>query len=964
MNTILTTTLTNKVFVEKKFLEEIQEKEIKIELVCILQSLINLGKQFNNRFIAMEQDVFLDTQSGLLFPDFSKNEFLYITLNAFCEYLKGYKKGKIVNDSLKKALKVYNFEGRLLNGFELDIFKDKNFPCKSTIHYWDLSSHSGIKKIQYVYDDSVKSRGKVFSFNCFSREKSYYEFRGGTSYGIVVPVYDFFKFKKKYPFSISELFSFVKLLIEKGLTPKDIPDFDKIKKLIEKYKESIVVKGNQIVLKKVDEKRESSDLNVQKSISLQTSVTEFLLTCDEKRANLSPYTENLLTDLNAGHWELFEQQSKQFDEKWCEVELQKKLVARPPEMDIKESGICAIDFGTSSTVVVCRNRGERMLRIGTGDYSKAPVLSDYENPTVIELRDIISFIDAYNNRIGRPFTKWEQMTVSHQARERLFQDKTAQSFKKVFSELKQWAYDSSERYHLCDDKGFELTLNAFNKLEDNDFNPIEYYAYYLGLYINNMFNGIYMEYILSFPVKYPKEIRDRILDSFSKGLKKSLPPSILTNKELMETFSIYYGASEPAAYAACALKELGKVNKNLIPSKNKPIHFAVFDFGGGTTDFDYGIWRLPTPTDKGRWNYIIEHFHAEGDVNLGGEKLLQLIAYRVYKDNIQIMREKQVPFVLPPEETPFEGSELLLDCSDEAYMNLNRLSNALRPIWEDPKGEKAKEIANEEYNILLFTRNGLSNFSLRVNVEALQNELKKRIRRGIDSFFIGMWHAFDKNIGNGTSAVKINILLAGNSCKSELVQAVFKEAIEEEISKIKTTVNKIGKNLFNLHMPLEYSKTDNSKFEQTPTGKTGVAFGLLDCRRGGSDVKVIDRNLDKKQEAPFIYFLGLNGRTDNFEVVIAKDVGYDQWCFFREIESFENHFELYYTSEANALDNNMSLYDINEPKRCRVRFNNRKDGMIFIKKIAPKIIEYTVAESEEDLRNGKTIAEISTCVLG
>ncbi len=956
MNTTLTTISTNKAFIEKSVFWEIQEKNVE----SLKQLLNSIRKQLNNRFIVMNQDVFLDTKSGLLFPDFGKNEFLYLNLSKFCSFLEKFKQGEKSNEDLNNALKIHNFEGRFLKGREIDILKDKDFPYRSQIHIRDLDGRSGNKRLKYIFDDSVLKRGRIFNY-----EFELYEIRGEKSYGVIIPVYDFFKFKKKPPFPIYELYSFIKIMEEKGLSPKGVHDFEEAKRLIKKFGDMIVVKENQIILKKkaADESKLIANLQTRKDNNYQKAVTDYLLTCDEKRANLSPYPENILTDFNAGHWELFEQPLEQPNDNQIEIELEKELIARPPEKDIKDSGICAIDFGTSSTVVVCRNRGEKLLRIGTGDYSKAPVLSDYENPTVIELRDIIGFNKAYNCRIGRPFTKWEQMTVSHQARERLFQDKRAQSFKKVFNELKQWAYDPNGKYHLCDDNGFDFTLNEFNKLENNDFNPIECYAYYLGLYINNMYNGIYVEYILSFPVKYPKEIRDKILVSFSKGLKKSLPPSILKNKNLMETFNVYYGASEPAAYAACALKELGKANKNLVPSKNKPIYFAVFDFGGGTSDFDYGIWRLPNSDDKGRWNYVIEHFRAEGDVNLGGEKLLKLLAYHVYKDNLQAMREKQVPFVLPTEETAFEGSEMLLDFSDEAYMNLNRLSNAVRPIWEEPNSEKAKAIANEKFDILLFTRKGLENFSLQINVEELQTKLKKRIRRGIDSFFIGLWHAFDNNFGSSSSSIRINILLAGNSCKSELVQDVFKQAIEEEKHKIKESVNKNSKNLFVLHFPLGYEQIDNNKFDQIPTGKTGVAFGLLDCRRGGSDVKVIDKNLDERMEAPFIYYLGINGRTDNFEVVIAKDVGYDQWCFFREIEAFENYFELYYTSEANALDNNMSLFDVNEPKRCRLHFKNRKDGMIFIKKIAPKIIKYTVAESEEDLRDGKTIAEIDTCEL-
>ena len=55
------------------------------------------------------------------------------------------------------------------------------------------------------------------------------------------------------------------------------------------------------------------------------------------------------------------------------------------------NGTCAIDFGTRSTVVVCRDREARLLRIGKGDYENEPTVQDYENPTAIELIDIEKF---------------------------------------------------------------------------------------------------------------------------------------------------------------------------------------------------------------------------------------------------------------------------------------------------------------------------------------------------------------------------------------------------------------------------------------------------------------------------------------------------------------------------------------------------------------------------------------------
>ena len=96
-----------------------------------------------------------------------------------------------------------------------------------------------------------------------------------------------------------------------------------------------------------------------------------------------------------------------------------------------------------------------------------------------------------------------------------------------------------------------------NEIDAGDFDPIELYAYYLGLYINNMHHQIYLDYILSFPVNYRKDIRERIRKSFESGIRKSLPPALLRDEEYMKNFRVYLGASEPAAYAISALEGYG-----------------------------------------------------------------------------------------------------------------------------------------------------------------------------------------------------------------------------------------------------------------------------------------------------------------------------------------------------------------------------------------------------------------------
>ncbi|MBQ9487323.1 MAG: hypothetical protein IJU91_05940 [Selenomonadaceae bacterium] len=172
----------------------------------------------------------------------------------------------------------------------------------------------------------------------------------------------------------------------------------------------------------------------KKYTGLVESLKKELLECDHKRANIQPYEDRQLTDVNKGHWELFEDSAS--DSAKVQLPQGEMLVARPPQLDVRRNGICAIDFGTKSTIVVCRDGESRMLRIGQGDYTKVPTIKDLENPTVIELRDLQNFLTAYRARIGRPFTEWNDVTVSHQAAAAIFKDNVGSSvYNSVFSEL-------------------------------------------------------------------------------------------------------------------------------------------------------------------------------------------------------------------------------------------------------------------------------------------------------------------------------------------------------------------------------------------------------------------------------------------------------------------------------------------------------------------------------------------------
>ncbi|GAA7471804.1 hypothetical protein ID1076_02200 [Helicobacter pylori] len=159
---------------------------------------------------------------------------------------------------------------------------------------------------------------------------------------------------------------------------------------------------------------------------------------------------------------------------------------------------------------------------------------------------------------------------------------------RFFSKLKQWA-GADEKQNFRDFKE-DFSLESFAHC--TDFNPIEIYAYYIGRCINTMDNGVFLKYYLSYPIKYEKHQAEKIRESFEKGLKKSLPKHVFDDEKTAKRFKVELKASEPCAYALSALKSYGFFKSAKL---DKPIYYGVFDFGGGTTDFDFGKWeKAPT----------------------------------------------------------------------------------------------------------------------------------------------------------------------------------------------------------------------------------------------------------------------------------------------------------------------------------------------------------------------------------
>ena len=665
-------------------------------------------------------------------------------------------------------------------------------------------------------------------------------------------------------------------------------------------------------------------------IKEEMPVLKYYLSIDKERINTDDYQEDILLDPNVGHWDLKEQDKKELKEI-----LGKNVYKRDPKEDINQGGIVAIDFGTKSTVVVYQKDSENILpmRISGDKLNREVRNTDYENPTVIEFRDIEKFLKDYNAKVGRPDTKWQDITVSHTAFGNLT-EVSSEYFDSIISDIKQWTASKNQKIILVDRKGKEILLPPYLELNEKSkdyLDPVELYAYYIGSYINNMINGIYLEYYLSFPVTYEKAIRERILKSFEKGIQKSLPIEIQGDKDLMKKFRVRHGANEPAAFAVCALSKLEIEPKN----EEDKVYYGVFDFGGGTTDFDFGIWKYSEEEDL--YDYELEHFGAGGERYLGGENILKELAYKVFTDNSSNLRKNQIQYTRPEWCDELVGEEILVSQTKQARQNSTKVAKELRGIWENTTTERVDFIS-----VNLFDSHGEVNagFKLNVKEDDLKNLIKEKIEKGIKNFFIKMEDAF-----KGEDVKEINIFLAGNSCKHPFVEEIFNRYIEEKKDKFKI-------NIYNTKMFDDLKETN----KVNPTAKTGVAFGLIYSRNSGR-IKVTSRDekANMNNEVNFKFYVG-NNRRNKFNCIISPNSNYDEYKFFGIVKS--DIFELYYSTSPEAQTNEMKSSEA-KIKRVNLKkdYDEEERYRIYLKADKSDELSYAIVKEEKDIETKKFVEE-------
>ncbi|WRG39935.1 hypothetical protein FOG21_00305 [Helicobacter pylori] len=648
---------------------------------------------------------------------------------------------------------------------------------------------------------------------------------------------------------------------------------------------------------------------------------DLMLNVDNIAVGLKSYSQSQLFDLDGGHWDLEapsvpkESVTFRFDNLDPNGK-EMNFYARSSLKDLNK-GVVAIDFGTKSTTAsyMDKNGEYRLLSIG-GNVDDAS-LTKFENPTIVEFRHIKKFITEYDALDRRPFTEKNDIEVAHEAQ------KNAEGVKgnglyRFFSKLKQWAgADEKQNFRDLEE---DFSLESFTHC--TGFNPIEIYAYYIGRCINNMHNGVFLKYFLSYPIKYEKHQAEKIRESFERGLKKSLPRHVFDDEKTAKTFKVELRASEPCAYAISALKSYGFFKSEKL---DKPIYYGVFDFGGRTTDFDFGKWEKSTSP---KFLYKMTHFSSGGDKYLGGENLLELLAWEAYAKNFQELKAKDVVIAKPNYDridTQRFGS--FMQNSSGARLNLQTIASQLRPFLENLGANIIEAIEeNEEFEIegfeedlkaQLLNRNGVeTDCDLKVDCKELLSLLKGKIEEGVANFFAGFSKVMAENIDDQCRS--FHIFLGGNASRSALVKQAFENAKEKQLKDYRQKTSKDDFK-FIIYEPLGTEASDKQILELTgedvsntpaylkPTCKTGVAFGLLESRdkAKGIEMPSISSN------PVFKYDLGIEIE-GKFHAKIHRDsLKPNEYQIFQTKEEWGgfDELEIRYSDKALANTNTLDIKD-------------------------------------------------------
>lgn len=290
----------------------------------------------------------------------------------------------------------------------------------------------------------------------------------------------------------------------------------------------------------------------------------------------------------------------------------------------------------------------------------------------------------------------------------------------------------------------------------------------------------------------------------------------------------------------------------------------------------------------------------------------------------------------------------LLNNTNEASRNMLVLVKELRKFWErDDILEDTDYFKDGKIKVNLIDKDNelIANQELEVDINELLDLLKDKIENVIKQFFIALELAFNnEHITEKKDYIKeIAIFLAGNSSKSPIVKEIFQSNLENFKNKINDYNIEIK-----LHQPLENSKNNPDK----PTGKTGVAFGLIKSKNGGSILTINKDKKDGELKDRFKFYIGTQTRK-KFKVLINKDDEYNIWI--KAKPAISNTFDLYYSDSIKVVDNKCSINDESIKKELLDVETSEDEKYICLRIVSPTKVEYGIFSVDDDCIDEDTL---------
>lgn len=560
----------------------------------------------------------------------------------------------------------------------------------------------------------------------------------------------------------------------------------------------------------------------------------------------------------------------------------------------------AIDFGTSSTCCAINEEPIRLIEMspdidGTSNDSS---YRTYENPTYLKLyrydllREKWKDSRAHSHPLLRRQCSDEEyaeyspsvMEFGHKAKGDQAKDK--RTIESIISELKmlpKLEADGKESvcvpFYVGNDtvKSVHLTANEHEKGEGY-FDPIEFYGYLLGRAINypgSLTGKYYTKYLLTFPVKFDEPVRERIRQSLSRGILRSLPQYVSGMKDANgnQIAKVTMKMSEPVACigAACG-------NELTLGENDEARLFAVFDLGGGTLDFSFGMYRSAELMTEG-FDEAIELFGTDGNESIGGESLIRRLSYWVFTadENKEELLSNRIIFERPESEPIPGGYGELIQSSPIAKANMWLMAEGFaRPFFEgkeitsvsgDPvkavneDGTPNTNMGNQDLEIRLTNRDGEERVvNLTANTEVLWRKLEEEISK-----ICGIFKAAADNTFRGERATGImkergvtynpecvQVIMSGNASQHPLIKQNLKEIFgESNVAMVGETAD-----------TLSYGG-DQDRYRVTP--KSAVAIGLL---------KLLQMNVIEPKESSDVgvyqYYVAIQKKR-KLEVILNKN---------------------------------------------------------------------------------------------